>query len=122
MDIDIKQAMAKQEGGTGRVIPIIVHPVPWQLAPFGRLQALPKDAKPISTWPKEYEAWFDVVKGIKETAEELSRSTTLPSRTRNKEADESTGLSHRLSLRDLSLRDKFLMGFFEEPRGPQQEE
>src|SRR2546422_2161780 len=42
---EMKRALERHEDGDARVIPIILRPVHWQLAPFGKLQALPKDAK-----------------------------------------------------------------------------
>jgi hypothetical protein len=41
--------MERHEAGTARVIPVILRPVHgWQLAVFGKLQALPKDGKPVT--------------------------------------------------------------------------
>src|SRR5579884_2395957 len=42
--IEMKRAMERHEQGEAHVIPIILHPVSWQKAPFGKLQALPSDA------------------------------------------------------------------------------
>jgi len=42
------------------------------MVPFGRLQALPKDARPITRWQDRDEAWLDVVKGIRRAVGELS--------------------------------------------------
>jgi uncharacterized membrane protein HdeD (DUF308 family) len=68
---EIDRAIERHERGETRVIPIIVRPADWQWAPLDRLQALPKDAKPITTWPNRDEAWLDVVKGIRRAIEEL---------------------------------------------------
>jgi hypothetical protein len=68
--IEMKQALKKQERGEARVIPIIVRPVEWKAAPFGHLQALPKDAKPVTVWPNRDVAWMDVVRGIRRAVEE----------------------------------------------------
>jgi hypothetical protein len=68
---EIGKAVERQERGEARVIPIIVRPANWKWATFGRLQALPKDAKPITTWLNRDEAWLDVVEGIQKAVEEL---------------------------------------------------
>ena len=47
------------------VVPIILRPSDWNTAPFARIQALPKDAKPITLWSNRDEAWLDVVKGLR---------------------------------------------------------
>lgn len=66
-DREMIWALERQEGGATRVIPIILSPIEdgWRTAPFGTLQALPKDAKPITTWDRQDEAFADVVNGIR---------------------------------------------------------
>ncbi|MBI3799981.1 MAG: toll/interleukin-1 receptor domain-containing protein, partial [Deltaproteobacteria bacterium] len=49
-EIEMKGALERHEKGEARVVPIIVRPCRWQTAPFGRLQALPKDGKPMTSW------------------------------------------------------------------------
>src|SRR5262249_20734840 len=39
-DVEVARAMERHEAGTARVIPIILRPVDWHSAPFGKLQAL----------------------------------------------------------------------------------
>src|SRR5215212_4064088 len=68
---EIVQAVERHERGEARVIPIIVRPADWEWASFGKLQALPKDAKPITTWLNRDEAWLDVVRGVRIAVEEL---------------------------------------------------
>src|SRR5215218_4465641 len=69
---EIARAIERHERGEARVIPIIVRPSDWKWTPFGRLQALPKDAKPITTWPNQDEAWLDVAEGLRRALKELS--------------------------------------------------
>jgi TIR domain-containing protein len=68
---EITRALEKHERDEARVIPIIVRYADWEWAPFGRLQALPKDAKPIVAWQDRDEAWLDVVRGVRKAIEEL---------------------------------------------------
>ena len=58
--------MERHERGDARVIPVILRPVYWQGAPFGKLQALPTDAKAILSrdWQHQDDAFFDVAEGI----------------------------------------------------------
>src|SRR5437660_81371 len=44
---EMKLAMERHERREARVIPIILRPIYWQGAPFGKLQALPTDAEPV---------------------------------------------------------------------------
>jgi hypothetical protein len=53
------------------VIPIFVRPVDLTGAPCAKLQGLPKEAKPVTTWNNADEAWFDVARGIRQVAEKL---------------------------------------------------
>ena len=45
---EMSRALERHERGEARVIPIIVRPTDWEWSPFSKLQALPKDAKPIT--------------------------------------------------------------------------
>ena len=47
--IEVKRAIERHEQGDALVIPIILRPVHWQGAPFGKLQALPTDAIPVTS-------------------------------------------------------------------------
>ena len=70
--IEMKQAIERHKRGEARVIPIILRSVHWQLAPFGKLQALPKDAKPVKNWRDPDKAFVDVVTGIFSAIEQLT--------------------------------------------------
>jgi TIR domain len=72
-DVELQRAMARHEAGAARVIPIILRAVDWQRAPFGKLQALPKDGRPIKSWSDPDEAFLDVARGIRAVAEEIAR-------------------------------------------------
>ncbi len=60
--------MARQRAGTAQVIPVVLRPVDWSLAPFATLQALPRDAKPVTTWRNQDEAFADIARGIRQVA------------------------------------------------------
>lgn len=70
-DIEVKRAMERHEAGEALVIPVILRPVDWSSAPFGKLQGFPKDAKPITKWSNRDEAFKDVALGIRKVAEKL---------------------------------------------------
>src|SRR5947199_1090892 len=73
-DIEVKRAMERHEAGEAHVIPIIIRPVYWEYAPFSKLQALPTNAKPVTSWRKLDEAFLDITIGIRNTIEELVAS------------------------------------------------
>jgi len=68
--IEMKRAMERNELKEAQVIPIILRPVYWQGAPFGKLQALPTNGKPVRIWQNQEKAFFDVAEGIRKAVEE----------------------------------------------------
>ena len=68
---EMMRAMERHEKEGTRVIPIILRPCDWHQAPFGKLNALPKDGKPVVSWPNRDEAFLDVAKGIRTVVERL---------------------------------------------------
>lgn len=74
--VEMKRALRMQERGEARVIPIIVRPVEWKAAPFGHLQVLPKDGKPVTVWTNRDMAWMDVARGIQRAVEQLASANS----------------------------------------------
>jgi len=70
-DIEMARAMERHSEGTARVIPVILRTCDWSDAPFGKLQALPKNAKPVKSWADQDDAFTDIVKGIKRAIAEI---------------------------------------------------
>src|SRR5262249_10264537 len=52
----------------------------WHSAPFGRLQALPRDGRPVRSWPDPDEAFGDIARGIRSVAEEMVGNPLLAAR------------------------------------------
>ena len=77
-DLEMQHAMARHAAGDARVIPIILRPVDWHSAPFGALQALPKDGRPVTEWPNRDTAFLDITRGIRAVAEELIKGSGKP--------------------------------------------
>src|SRR5947209_1302849 len=73
-ETEMMRAMKRYEAREVRVIPVILRPCDWHSAPFGKLQALPRNAKPITTWSNRDDAFLDVAKGIRKVVEDLSRN------------------------------------------------
>ncbi len=79
---EMTRAIKKYKPRKVRVIPIILQPVPWRQAPFSKLQALPTDGKPITSWPNLGDALSDVASGIQKVVEELALELGLSRRER----------------------------------------
>jgi hypothetical protein len=68
---EMQKAVERHNAGVARVIPVILRPVDWHTAPFGKLLALPTDGKAITTWPNIDEALTDVARGIRQCVQSL---------------------------------------------------
>lgn len=92
-DIEMKRALERHNAGEALVIPIILRFCDWHNAPFGKLQALPTDGKPIigRDWHNLDEALYDVAKGIRKAIEKLRVSTASA----NVKVETSGGLSRK---------------------------
>ena len=76
-DVEIKRALERHDKGEARVIPIILrHIDDWHAAPFGKLQAVPTDGRPVTDWPNRDEAFADVSRHIRRAVEELRNPKT----------------------------------------------
>ncbi|MCP3963665.1 MAG: toll/interleukin-1 receptor domain-containing protein [bacterium] len=73
-DREMGRALERHEAAEARVIPIIARPTDWRTSGFARLQALPKDGKPITRWPDRDEAFLYVVRGLRRVIEEMQKS------------------------------------------------
>lgn len=73
-DLEMGQAMVRHKAGEARVIPIILRPCDWQSAPFGKLQALPKNGEPVVSkkWDHIDSAFLDISQAIRRVAGELT--------------------------------------------------
>jgi hypothetical protein len=67
-DIEMKRAMERHERGEAIVIPVILRACDWHHAPFGKLNAVPRDGKPITQWPDIDEAFLQVAKAVRDAA------------------------------------------------------
>jgi tetratricopeptide (TPR) repeat protein len=70
--VEVRRAMERHEAGEARVIPVILRAVDWEGAPFSKLQALPTEARPVTSWGNRDEAFSEVTKGIRKAVQELS--------------------------------------------------
>lgn len=83
--LEMKHALELHKRGATRVIPVLLRPINgWKKIPpgdiqLGQLQALPRDARPITSWADHDKAWKDVTEGIGRVVNELlSTSRPLP--------------------------------------------
>ena len=74
--VELSRAIARHKAGEACVIPVILRSCLWQGVPvgdmrLGDLQALPKDARPISQWSDLEEAYTSIAEGLYDTIQQL---------------------------------------------------
>ena len=78
-DVEMTRALERHDQGEARVIPVLLRKVDgWQGAPFGKLQSLPTDGKPVTSWKIRDEAFADVARGIRNAIGQLGAQQTKP--------------------------------------------
>lgn len=75
-NVEARLALERHVSGDAQLIPIVVRDVEWSDSPLSKLQGLPKDARPISSWQNEDEAWVNVIKGIRTHINEFQPITS----------------------------------------------
>jgi len=73
---EMQRAIAMHEEGKAQLIPILIRPCDWGSSELSKFQAVPKDAKPISLWANQDEAWLDAVTGIKRHLEKFKSTAS----------------------------------------------
>ena len=76
--IEMTRALERHNAGEARVIPIILRPVDREGAPFSKLQMLPTDAQPVTSWSDRDAALLNVTKGIRKAVEDLNMQRVKP--------------------------------------------
>ena len=79
MGTELAVAMQRQAANATVVVPIVVRAVDLdpddaQDLPFLKLQALPTDLRPVTSWPNRDEAWTNVAKGLRATVKAIRES------------------------------------------------
>ena len=70
-DLEMTRALERHDAGDARVIPVILAICGLAGRAFAKLQALPKDGKPVTSWTDQDEAFTDVARGIRKVVEGL---------------------------------------------------
>ena len=71
-DVEMNRALERHHAGQARVIPVILRPCDWKSAPFGKLQAFPKDGNPVEDWKTLDHGFLDVAHGLRKVVEKLA--------------------------------------------------
>ena len=71
--------MERHEAGEARVIPVILRPVCWRGALFGKLNALPTDTAEATSWTNQDEAFTNIAEVVPEIAQCSNQTESRPS-------------------------------------------
>lgn len=72
--IEMKRAIERHDSGEVRTIPLILRPTEWRNTPFSKLQALPRDGKPITSARRNHDRdrlFLEVAEGIRKAIESI---------------------------------------------------
>ena len=70
-DVEMKCALERHDKRQALVVPIMLRAVSLKGTPFAKLQALPRDAKPVVTWPDRDSAFVDITDSLRSAVEDL---------------------------------------------------
>lgn len=68
-DKEMTRAVERHAARSAIVIPVILRPCDWHETPFGKLQAVPTDGKPITSFPDRDQAMLEVARAVRAAAE-----------------------------------------------------
>ena len=109
--IEMTRALERHIAGEARVIPIILRPVEWERAPFSKLQVLPTDAQPVTSWSDRDAAFLNVTKGIRKAIEDLNIQRVKPQTSSPSTASTPATMTTQLPPWNVSLqRNPFFTG------------
>lgn len=78
--IEMRRAIERHERREAVVVPVLLRPCDFRTAPFGRLKAIPTDARPVVKWPNRDDAFLDIVHYLRALLPEPAAQSRGPSR------------------------------------------
>jgi hypothetical protein len=103
--IEMTKALELHERGEARIVPIILRAVDWEGTSFGKLQALPRDGKPILSHRDRDQALRDVARGMRRALSGFSRHPALKTTTNSDLTNQTYFLNHTSFLRPEKQKD-----------------
>ncbi len=69
--VEMKQALERHEWGEVRLLPILLRPCFLNRSPLSKLQVLPSNGQPVTTWLNREAAWLDVVQALSHVVDHI---------------------------------------------------
>ncbi len=76
--IEMKQALERHNTKKAHIVPILLRPVDWSGTLFSKLQIIPTNARPVTSWPQRDEAWADITKHVRRVVIDLIQQRARP--------------------------------------------
>jgi homoserine kinase len=67
--VELVRALERHRRGEAIVIPVILRPTDWESGGLKKLQALPTDGKPVSTWSDSETGYVEIARGLRRVVE-----------------------------------------------------
>jgi hypothetical protein len=103
---EMMRAMERHQAQEAKVIPVILRHCDWTNAPFGKLMAVPRDAKPVTSWPDRDEAFADVAKQVRQAVGSI-RTSNSPKKSSSPRSSASSNVSALPRSSNLRLKQEF---------------
>jgi len=71
-DKELASAMKRHEEGTAHVVPIILRRCEWRNMPYAKLQALPRNATPVTEYADRDAAFTEIAIGIEKLVDHVN--------------------------------------------------
>lgn len=71
-DKELAAAMKRHEEGTAHVVPIILRKCEWRNLPYAKLQALPRNATPVTEYANRDAAFTEIAVGIEKLVDHVN--------------------------------------------------
>lgn len=71
-DKELASAMQRHEEGTAHVVPIILRRCEWSNMPYAKLQALPRNATPVTEYANRDAAFTEIAVGLEKLVDHIN--------------------------------------------------
>jgi len=71
-DKELALAMQRHEAGMARVVPIILRPCQWTGLPYAKLQALPRNARPVTDYGNRDDAFTEIALELEKLVDRMN--------------------------------------------------
>jgi nucleotide-binding universal stress UspA family protein len=75
---EMQRALELNRAGRLLIAPVILRPCDWESLDIARFQVLPRQGRPVTSWPNVDEAWTDVARSIRSLVEHIRKARQVP--------------------------------------------